>query len=572
MGVCAILFAWSVGTAPILGDESYHFRQAIVYFEAPWSNLRPACDPAFAAEGPCSSRYWAAALWHMGLAMFWKALGTPSFLAAEAYHLAYMLMLGVFSFMAGRELYGRAGGWWTWALAMTMPLNLLMGTLFYMEVPVAAMVAAATYCLLRQRAALFGAALAGMFYVKMPMAAVLAPPLIFAGFLMLGDTWRRRTVRTALALVVAAILFTPDMLWRIEHFGQPIMFQESPQFHPQILQSLSPLPPIQRIAICLSMADPLVVVKTFGVTGIAAILASIIYAVWVVGRTGVALARRAKEVGPVTAVRSLPEGIPSEMLVAVIPLLFYVAAFVFLMRLAYDVRYFHGGILFCTLLAGGILARAAPFAYQGRRRWLVRGAAVVLILGMIGQLATAPATIRQRRQLKPAVAAGFAWIKENVPPGSVILYPEFNIVPMTGRPMAWAACLPRYFFNMNTTEAQRMQLLYYLDVRYIGVHPTRFIERAEPAIEPMGFPLEWARSLRTLPYMTQVYPERPCDVGDPNFVVYRIDRDKIPPEWLAKPLYEGGPTVLQLSPTRELKQRESGQPTPADRLVRPPVR
>ena len=570
MGVCTILLAWSIGSVPVLGDESYHFRQAIVYFEAPWSNIRAAHDPAFPTEGPCSTRYWDAALWHMGLAMLWKALGTPSFLAAEAYHLAYMLMLGVFSFLAGRELYGRAGGWWTWALAMTMPINLLLGTLFYVEVPVAAMAAMAVYCLLRQRAALFGVALAGMFYVKMPMAAVLAPPLIFAGFLMLGDTWRRRAVRTALALAVAAILFTPDMLWRTEHFGQPIMFQESPQFHPQMLRSLPPLPPIQRTAVCLSMADPLVVVKTFGVTGIAAILASITYAVWVVGRTAALLVRRAWSSGPAAAVRFLSEGIPSEVLVAAIPLLFYVAVFVLLLRGAYDVRYFHGGILFSTLLGGGILARAAPFAYQGRHRRLVRGAAVVLILGMIGQLATAPATIRQRRQLKPAVAAGFAWIKENVPPGSIILYPEFNIVPMTGRPMAWAACLPRCLFNMS--EAQRMQFLYYLDVRYIGVHPTRFIERAEPAIEPMGFPLEWARSLRTLPYMTQVYPERPCDVGDPNFVVYRIDHDKIPPEWLAKPLYEGGSAVLQLSPTRELKQRESGQPTPADCLVRPPVR
>jgi len=570
MGVCTILLAWSIGVAPVLGDESYHFRRAVVYFEAPWSNIRAAYDPAFPAEGPCSTRYWDAVLWPMGLAMIWKALGTPSFLVAQAYHLGYMLMLGVFSFLAGREIYGRAGGWWTWALAMTMPINILLSTVFYLEIPVAAMAAMAVYGLLRQRAALFGVALAGMFYVKMPMAAILAPPLLLAAFLMLGNTWRLRVMRTLVALAVAGVLFAPDMLWRSEHFGQPIMFREP--LTPLQVQLLLSLPPPERGAICLSLGDPLVVVKTFGVTGIAAILASVIYAVWLVGHTGVALVRRARAVGPVAVVRFLPEGMPSELLVAAIPLLFYVAAFVFLMRLDYDVRYFHGSMLFSTLLAGGLLARAAPFAYQGRRRWLVRGAAVVLILGMIGQLATAPAAIRQRRQLKPAVAAGFAWIKENVPPGSIILYPEFNIVPMTGRPMAWAACVPRYFFNMNTTEAQRMRFLYYLDVRYIGVHPTRFIERAEPAIEPIGFPLEWARSLRTLPYMTQVYPKRPCDVGDPNFVVYRIDRDKIPPEWLAKPLYEGGPSVLQLSPARELKQWESGQPTPADRLVRPPVR
>jgi hypothetical protein len=545
--VCAILLAWSVGTAPVLGDESYHFRRAIVYFEALWSAGRPVCDPAFPAEGASAMRFWDAAGWHMGLALLWKALGTPSFLAAEAYHLTYMLMLGVFSFLAGRELYGRAGGWWTWALAMTMPINLLLGTVFYLEIPVAAMAAAATYCLLRQRAVWFGVALAGMFYVKMPMAAVLAPPLLLAAFLMLGDTWGQRVVRTLAALAVAAVLFAPDMLWRYEHFGLPIMFREGlPPSQAQVLKSLPPLPPLQRSAISLSLSDPLVLVKTFGVTGVAAGLASIAWAVWLVGRAAALLLRRARSAGLTTALRTLPGGIPPEVLVAAIPLLFYIASFVLLLRIAYDVRYFHGSVLFCTLLAGGLLARAAPFAYAGRRRWLVRGAAAVLVLGMVGQLATAPAAIHQHRRLEPAVEAGFAWIRENVPPGSLILYPEFNIVPMTGRPMAWAACLPRHLFNM--TEGQRMWFLYYLRIRYIAVHPARFVERAEPTIEPMGFPLPWARSLRNLPYMAQVYPERECEVGAPNFVIYRIDYDKVPPEWLAGPIYEGGPAVLESFP------------------------
>jgi len=542
LAVCTVLLAWSIGTAPVLGDEAYHIRRAIVYFEAPWSNPRPACDPAFPATGPCAIRYWDAALWPMGLAMVWKSLGAPSLPAAQVYHLGYMLMLGVFSFLAGRQLYGRAGGWWTWALSMTMPINVLLGTLFYLEVPEAAMAAMAVYCLLRRRAAWFGAALAGLFYLKMPIAAVLAPPLVLASLLMLGDTWRRGAARTALALAVMLALLAPDMLWRYEQFGLPIMFRETfPQYQAHVLASLPPLPPLQRSAVSLSLGDPLVVVKTFGVTGVASLLASIVWAVWLVGRTAALLLRRAWSGGPVAALRDLPQGIAPEVLVAAVPLLFYIVVFIVLLRFAYDVRYFHGSVLFCTLLAGGLLARAAPFAYQGRRRWLVRGAAVVLILGMIGQLATAPAAIRQRRQLDPAIAAGFTWIKENVPPGSIILYPEYNIVPMTGRPMAWAACLPRYLFNVD--EAPRMHFLCHIDIRYIAIHPTRFIERADPTTEPMGIPLEWARSLRTLPYMTQVYPERACEVGNPNFVVYRIDRDKIPPEWLEKPLYKTDPAA-----------------------------
>lgn len=532
--VCLILLAWSIGTAPVLGDDSYHFRRAVVYYEALWDHFRAVYDPAYPPEGPLAMRCWDAAFWHTGLAAVWKVLGSPSFLVAEAYHLAYFLMLGVFSFLTGRELFGRSGGWWTWALAMTMPINLLLGMVFYLEIPVAAMVTMAIYCVVRRWPVWLGVALAGMFYIKVPMAAVLAPPLVLAALLKVGDTWGQRLRRTALALAIGLLLLLPDLLWRAEHFGRPIMLRDTVSVLNR--QVFAQVTPTRQSAICLPFSDPFVVLKTFGVTGVAAVAASVVWSVWLMVRTLADLVRHARSAGPASALRSLPGGIAVEVLVGAVPLLYYIAAYVLLLRMAYDVRYFHGAAFFATLLGGGLLARLRPLRYQGPRGWLVRSGGVLLLLAMLGQLATAPADIHQRRILPPTVTAGFAWIAQNVPPKAPIFYVEFNLTAVTGRPMLWSAALPRYLFT--APEEAQARILHDLNIQYIAIHPTRFIEKAEPDVDPMGLPIPWVRSLRERPYLTQVYPAEPRRAEEGGaFVVYRVDPDKIPPAWLNSPSF-----------------------------------
>ena len=534
--VCLILLAWSIGTAPVLGDDSHHFRRAVVYYEALWDHFRAVYDPAYPPEGPASMRCWEAAFWHTGLAVVWKVLGSPSFLVAEAYHLAYFLMLGVFSFLTGRELFGRSGGWWTWALAVTMPINLLLGMLFYLEIPVAAMVVLATYCVVRRWPVWLGVALAGMFYIKVPMAAVLAPPLVLAALLKIGDTWGQRLRRTALALAIGLLLLLPDMLWRIEHFGRPLMLHDNDTVSVFQFPAFAHVMPIRQSAIPLPFSDPLVVLKTFGVTGVAATVASVAWAVWLMARTLADLVRHARSAGPASALRSLPARIPVEVLVGAVPLLYYIVAYIVLLHLSYDVRYFHGAVFFATLLGGGLLARLRPLRYQGPRGRLVRAGGILVLLAMLGQLATAPAAVHEHRILPPTVAAGFAWIAQNVPPKAPIFYVEFNLVTLTGRPILWSAVVPRYLFT--APEEVQAHIFHDLNIQYIAIHPTRFIEKAEPDVDPMGLPIPWVRSLRERPYLTQVYPAEPCRAEEGGeFVVYRIDDDKIPPAWLKTPLY-----------------------------------
>ncbi|MCX5653958.1 MAG: hypothetical protein NTY65_04825 [Planctomycetota bacterium] len=536
--VCAMLFVWAIGTGPNLGDEAHHWRRATVYFETPWPDTRVVYDPAYPPEGQCAIRYFDSAGWHLALVMLWKVYGRPSFAIAQGYQLGYAFALMMFTYMAGRQLYGNAGGWWAWALSATMPLNLLFGMVFYMEVPAAAATAAAVYSILARRPVWLGLALAAMFYLKQASACVLAPPLLAAAFLLMGDTWRQRLWRTALAAGLAFVVFLPDMLWRWEHFGRPLMFIEPPQAFQ--VQLMAALPATRKSAIPMDIFDPLMVVRTFGVPGILALAAGLAWSVWELGRTVVRVLRRVRQSGLRSALGGLPDLVTAEMLAAGLPLVFYTAAFIALMNIAYDIRYFHPAAIFAVLLGGGLLARTRLFSATGWGRWPGRILGATLVLAMLGQAATVPAYVRPLRILPHPVVAGFEWIKANTAPSDRIMYMEFNITAATGRPIMWAAVYPRYLFT--SPEEKQARILYHLHVQYIAIHPTRFIDHAEPDIEPRGLPIPWVRSLRDRPYLEQVYPatpQRPEEGGE--FVVYRVRREKIPPEWVKEPLYEREP-------------------------------
>jgi hypothetical protein len=296
------------------------------------------------------------------------------------------------------------------------------------------------------------------------------------------------------------------------------------------------LPATTQSAIVMYIFDPSIAVQSFGVSGLLALAAATAWAAWGIGRTAWRIGRGVRAAGPAAALRSLAEDVPAEVAVAAVPMLVYMVAYIVMLRAAHDVRYFHPAVLFVALLGGGLLARARPLAHRGPRRWLVRGAAAVLVLGMIGQAATAVPFIHHRRTLPPKVLAGFKWIEQNTPPRARILYLEFNLTTVTGRPIMWAAVYPRYLFTVP--EAEQARVLYYLNVKYIAIHPTRFIAGARGDIEPTGYPIPWVRSLVSRPYLAQVYPDHPCDPTGGEFVVYRIERDKIPPEWLKEPLFE----------------------------------
>jgi hypothetical protein len=536
LAVCALLVTWTAGLPPIIGDEAHHYHKALCFYETPWSwsapwfGIRLDHDPAYPMAGETGMRYWDASLWPMGLATIWKIIGWPSPLAAQLYQAAFLLMLGLLAFLTGRALYGSAGGWWTWALVMSLPLNFLFGMTFYLELPAAAMCALAVYALLRRRPLWLAVGLAGMFYMKEPSAAVLAGPLALAALFRLGDTWPQRLGRTALALGAALVLLWPDLAWRTAHFGRPLIFSEN---LPPVLHWLdSQVLPTQQGAIPMSILDPVMAVGTLGLPGLAALAAAVVWGGWLLGRAALGLARRL-----LCAARRRPapepEELSAELLVAAWPLFAFIVAFIVMLHRAPDVRYFYPAMFFVCLLGGGLLTRADPLGRLGPRRRWVRAGAALLLLAMVGQLLTVPYIVRQRRTLPPSVVAGFDWIRGHTPPNARIFYPEFNLLTLTGRPIIWSAIMPQYFFTVS--ESQQARLLCHLDVKYIAVPPNRFVDTVTPTVAPLGYPRAWAGTLSGRPYLERVFPDHPVEPESKEFVLYRVDRDRIPPDWLARP-------------------------------------
>jgi hypothetical protein len=539
LAVCAIVLAWSVGQQPTIGDESHHFHEAVSFFQAPtswsapWFGMRLDHDPSYPASDGTAIHYWDASGWHLGLATLWKITGRPSPFVAQLYQAAFLLLLGLMAFLCGRELYGPAGGWWTWALAMSLPLVFLFGMTFYLELPAAAMSALAVYAILRRRPLLLGVALAGMFYMKAPSATVLVGPLVLAALFRLGDTWPQRFGRTALALGAALLLLWPDFAWRTAHFGRPLMFGDTRYLSQIPTWICSQLPPAQQSTIPMNILDPVMTVETLGVPGLVALVAAVVWSSWLLVRAGLGLVRRMRSDGRSDLPGARPEIFGPELMVAAIPLLAFILAYVVMLHPAPDVRYFYPGMFFVCLLGGGLLARINPLGRLGPRRRLVRVAAVLLLLAMLGQALVVPYVVHQRRTLPATVAAGFDWIRQHTTPESRFVYPEANLLGLTGRSILWSALIPQYFFTVS--EPQQMRELKALDVQYIALPPDRFVAQAVPTAAPLGYPLDWARSLSRRAYLTRVFPDHAVEPESKEFVLYRIDYDRVPPAWLARP-------------------------------------
>jgi hypothetical protein len=526
--LCAYLVGWAVGTKPIIGDEARHFRRAVNYFEAPLPDFRVDHDPAYPFEGPGAIPYYDACLWHQGLALLWKLLGRVSLPAAQIYHAAFLFMLAMFLYLAGRTLYGHRGGLWAWGLFLTLPMNILFGMIFYQEIPLLAFTAMAIVCILRGRAAWLGVAMAGMFLTKSAVAVAILPTLLVAAILLVGDSWGRRLLRLAVALAVASLILLPDALWHLAHFGRPFMLTYSGS---PLSFMVYNLPAPRMSAVPMSILNPLAVLSMLGVSGLVVAVLGSAMALRDTGRAFLAVVADGRKRGLLAALRSLPDSVPASALVGALPFLGFVFVYVYRLRLAYDVRYLDAATLMACLLAAGFLAQRSLRKAKGAGRpWLVRAALGILVLGMAGQFLAVPFFVRQRRQLPPETEAGYEWVRQNTAPDAPFLYNQESLVAFTGRPVIWCAAIPRYFFS--TTEREQARILHYFQIQYIAIDSTRRLDNWTPDIEPMGFPVSWLRTVPGRACLERVYPSPEGDALDSIFIVYRVRHDRIPPEWI----------------------------------------
>jgi len=536
------LYAWSAGTQPILGDESAHLRRAVSYYEA---GRRLAYDPLYPPERVGYVGYWDPCLWHLTLAQLWRLTGGPGVASAQAYHTSFLFLLGVFTYLAARQLYGPRGAAWAWALVLSVPTTVLGGMAFYMEVPMLAFAAMAFYFLLRRWAVPFGAALGLACLMKLGSATALVAPLFAVAVVYLGDRWRERVLWLAMALVALALVIGPELAWQTEHFGRPLL-RGNPRYAPfprAVAKRMGKVPTPTPASELHGILDPLAAGQLLGATGlvilpwaVGLVLARFPAAVW-------AAARRLFGKGPE------PQPRLQAALLFGLPILAFLAAFFLFLRHAYNVRYLYPMVLPAALLVAGPLASVRlPWRRPRGFSWKRVGAAA-LAAAAAGQFLVVPWGVRQKRSLEPAVADAFDWIARNTPPKARIFYIEENLYAVTGRPIIWGALSPRTLFSVDA-ETQALLLLS-ADVRYIAVHPTRRMPTSDPREIPAAYPEDWIATLDGRFWLTKVY-----DRG--GFLIYQIEYDRMPEEW--KRLARPGPVVESIS---HYRAGDAPRPEPA---------
>ena len=147
-----------------LGDEIIHFRCAKDIFRA---ERRVTVDSLYGEEFSNQIHYMFPPLWHLLLAFLWKITGGISFRVAQFYHLFYYALLLVSTYFIGKELYGKEEGWFSTLLVATLPMVVSFGILFYMDVPLAALMSLTFLLILKKRAILAGFGFGLMSFTKM---------------------------------------------------------------------------------------------------------------------------------------------------------------------------------------------------------------------------------------------------------------------------------------------------------------------------------------------------------------------------------------------------------------------
>jgi len=366
-----------------------------------------------------------------------------------------------------------------------------------------------------------------MCLIKLGSAAALAAPMLAVAVVYLGERWHERLVKLAMAALVVALLLGPEFAWQTEHFGQPLL-RGNPRTVPfpkavgdRMGDVHTPVRPWEIYGIL----EPLAAGQLLGATGLAILPWALGLALVRLPTAAWAAARRLFGKGPE------PEPRLQAALVFGLPILAFLAAFFIFLRHAYNVRYLYPMVLPAALLVAGPLASIRlPLTRPRRFGWKQVGAAA-LALAAAGQFLLAPPAVRGRRTLDPAVAEAFHWIAHNTPPHARILYNEESLMALTGRPLIWAAAVPRYLFS--TTERNQARVRRYFEVPYLAIHPTRRIADWSPDIEPTGYPESWLKTLPDRPYLERVYPPPGQDSRENDFLLYRVDYDRIPAEWIA---------------------------------------
>jgi 4-amino-4-deoxy-L-arabinose transferase-like glycosyltransferase len=374
-----------------LGDESHHYQFAQNIY---WAGKRVPYASLYGSGNPPGFFYNDPPLWHFILAYLWKVTGGISQAIAQIYHILFFILLVWVTSLLAREISGEEGRWSSALILTTVPMVVSFSTLFYMDIPMAALATLSFYFILKKRYIEAGVFSGLAYFTKLNFGFFLP------GFLLL-ILWneKKRFLHTikSLAFFILPVLmiYIPDSYWRKLNIRMNVIGWANVSYRlSMVLTGIE-----WREYLNSYLTNPVDIVKYFGIVFLFLFIFHFFH-----------LRRWNKKDA-----------------VLWVPVISYFVLFIIFFGVVSDIRYLIPILPFLVALA------VYSFSALGKR-WQVVMIGICLL-----QFGSTMFYVHQKRQISPEVKEGFAYVGKNVPQEALILYPEENLLIYGQRRIIWTA-------------------------------------------------------------------------------------------------------------------------------------
>jgi len=448
-----------ITTELYLGDEIIHYRFAKDIFRA---EKRVTCDSLYGKEFSQQIHYMFPPFWHLLLAYLWKIAGGISFVVAQIYHTLYYALLLIFTYLLGKEIYGKEEGRYSMILVGTIPMIVSFGILFYVDVPLAALTTVTFLLILKKRFILAGLGFGLMYFTKLNGLVFGIPFLLTILFQNYRDRWLRKLLGFSLA---ALTIIAPDIYWREKNVLEGAWLGSNQKIVNVFVSEVS--------GNLRGWTDPAILKKT--------------------------LSLKAPKYGHDSTFLSPKDhikyfGLPLLLLLILyllkkkflkkdlllwMPVFFYLLFFLFFFNMDGDIRYLLPISPFLSIIASKVIS-------SWEKKWVKS----VIVILCFAQFSSVLVFVYFHRRIPPEIQETIHYIQKNTPEDAIVIYVEYNLTEYTHRRIFWHQDLKKLFWEEEEVIKGflKKRRIHYLlvkkeriyddrDFRHLKGYPLSFINR-----------------------------------------------------------------------------------------------
>jgi len=427
-----------------IGDEAHHYWVALSYLRADGRvAIASGADPAWAAS---ESYLFTEPLWPYILSRIWSLAGDPSFALAQLYQAGWFFAFLVGFYLVVRNYCTEKAAIWSMVLAASMPMIAAFGTLFYLDVPMLAVLVWALYFAHRRGLGwtFLCGVLAGGVYLTKRTGVGLLMWVAFVALLQSAPGWKQRTKTALVGLLPFALIVALDVQYRLREFQSATMWASAAiPTAARIEEYLAPFRPHVQRPIHYEFASVLQPVEWCTHVGPVVLLGLGLY-----------------------LCRLLLRGFNRKDVFFLCPACLYSALFIAFFTLKWnmtDPRYFLPAVVFVIPLAGQAVAGIGS---RGRGWWLRLTVLAVAVLQFVGILYY----VHQKRHRPEPLQEAYQFIRTRLPDDNKTFVANGHTLEVyTSRLSIFWALRPGILFQTNVPWETKRRVLDTLNVGYFLV-------------------------------------------------------------------------------------------------------